>query len=74
MDKSEADKILESVGWPLEQDEIDDWAVDDEILVLGGGGKKGRIMDVQPSLCLIKFPGEKSTWVDKRLLLHYLGE
>jgi len=74
MDKNirqEADDMLNQIGWPLDENIEATFNVDDEVCLVGGGGKLGRVLDVQPSMMMVKFPGEKAEWVDKRLVMHY---
>lgn len=73
MTPGEADKRLEELGMTPFEGEVDEstWAEGDVVLVLGDGGARGKILEVQSALCLVKFPGTKASWVDKRLLLHY---
>jgi hypothetical protein len=72
-EKEHADRILEYLGMTPFDGETDEstWAIDDVVILLGEGGARGKILEVHPELCLVKFPGAKASWIDKRLLLHY---
>lgn len=69
----DAEKILDEVGWPHDPVELTatPFEVDNEVIVIGGGGVLGKVMDVQEAQCLVKFPVKKAEWIDKRILIHY---
>lgn len=45
--------------------------MDQFVLELGGRGDIGKIFDIQPKSCLVKFPGSKARWILKSRLVHY---